>query len=183
MYDASLSASVAAAVRAGTEELNRFDVIVSDARARLRMAWEDLSRGRKRPKRDDVFFVWLEDVVIDLRDTLDASRNAVSTFNIAFFGRTGAGKSTLLSALGGLDGKLVSPLGRSDFTTDVQALNWRGCRLYDTPGINGWGATRPRVELEESARTAVEVADVVLLCFDTQSQQASLGREERIGDN
>lgn len=171
--DAALSASVAAAVRAGTEELNRLDVIVSDARSRLRTAWQDLSYGRKRPKRDDVFLVWLEEVVTDLKETLDASRDAVSTFNIAFFGRTGAGKSTLLSALGGLDGELVSPLGRSDFTTDVQALNWRGCRLYDTPGINGWGATKPRVELEESARAAVEVADVVLLCFDTQSQQAS----------
>ncbi len=108
----------------------------------------------------------------DLRETLDDSRRAVSTFNIVFFGRTGAGKSTLLSALGGLDGELVSD-GRSDFTTDVQALDWQGCRLYDTPGINGWGRTRSRQDLEDAARQAVEIADVVLLCFDSQSQQAS----------
>lgn len=171
--DDVLSASVAAAVRAGVEELDRLDSIVSEAGSRLRSAWQELSRGAKRSKRDDVFFVWLEDVVTDLTETLDKSRRAVSTFNIAFFGRTGAGKSTLLSALGGLNGELVSPAGRSDFTTDVQALDWRGCRLYDTPGINGWGATKPRAELEESARAAVESADVVLLCFDTQSQQAS----------
>lgn len=171
--DHALSVSVAAAVRAGVEELDRLDLIVSDAKSRLRSAWQDLSRDGRRSKRDDVFFVWLEDVVTDLKNTLDESRRAVSTFNIAFFGRTGAGKSTLLSALGGLNGELVSPVGRSDYTTDVQALDWRGCRLYDTPGINGWGATKPRAELEESARAAVETADVVLLCFDTQSQQAS----------
>lgn len=63
--------------------------------------------------------------------------------------------------------------GRSDFTTDVQSLDWHCCRLYDTPGIDGWGRTRPRADLEEAAREAVEVADVVLLCFDSQSQQAS----------
>src|SRR5664280_940856 len=82
------------------------------------------------------------------------------------------GKSTLLSALGGLDGELVSD-GRSDFTTGVRSLDWHSCRLYDTPGINGWGRTRARPDLEESARVAVEVADVVLLCFDSQSQQSS----------
>jgi len=169
----ALSTAVDEAVRAGGEELDRLDLIVAEAETRLRSAWQDLSRGERRSKRDDVFFVWLADVVKDLKDTLGESRRAVSTFNIAFFGRTGAGKSTLLSALGGLTGELVSPVGRSDFTTDVQALDWRGCRLYDTPGINGWGASKPRDELEETARAAVESADVVLLCFDTQSQQAS----------
>ena len=108
----------------------------------------------------------------DLREALDDNRRAHSTFNIVFLGRTGAGKSTLLSALGGLDGELVSD-GRSDFTTDVRPLDWQGCRLYDTPGINGWGRTRSRQDLEDAARQAVEIADVVLLCFDSQSQQAS----------
>ncbi|QKT10941.1 GTPase [Rhodococcus sp. W8901] len=108
----------------------------------------------------------------ELRGHLHRQRETLSTFNIAFFGRTGAGKSTLLSAFGELDGSYVSP-GDSDWTTDVSKVDWRGCSLWDTPGINGWGRTQPRAELEATARRAVEVADVVLLCFDTQSQQPS----------
>nr|ABP45670.1 GTP-binding protein, HSR1-related protein [Mycolicibacterium gilvum PYR-GCK] len=105
---------------------------------------------------------------------LSEQSRVLSTFNIAFFGRTGAGKSTLLSAFGELDGAAVSPFGESDWTTTVESIPWRGvCRLYDTPGINGWGGRKSRDELEATARRAVEIADVVLLCFDTQSQQAS----------
>lgn len=108
-----------------------------------------------------------------LSDHLSEQSQVLSTFNIAFFGRTGTGKSTLLSAFGGLDGSAVSPFGESDWTTTVESVTWRGCRLYDTPGINGWGGRKDRDELEATARKAVEIADVVLLCFDTQSQQAS----------
>lgn len=86
-------------------------------------------------------------------------RKVLSTFNIAFFGRTGAGKSTLLSAFGRLNGGLVSP-GESDWTTDVSEIEWAGCKLWDTPGINGWGRTRKRSELERVAREAVEVSDL-----------------------
>ncbi|MDQ0284110.1 GTPase [Rhodococcoides fascians] len=108
-----------------------------------------------------------------LSDHLLAQSKVLSTFNIAFFGRTGSGKSTLLSAFGELDGSAVSPFGESDWTTEVKSVPWRGCQLYDTPGINGWGGRKSRYELEAVARKAVETADVVLLCFDTQSQQAS----------
>ncbi|WP_244896030.1 GTPase [Mycobacterium asiaticum] len=82
--------------------------------------------------------------------------DVLSTFNIAFFGRTGAGKSTLLSAFGQLDGSGVSS-GESDWTTTVETIDWHGCRLYDTPGINGWGGRKSRDELEALARRAVEV--------------------------
>lgn len=109
----------------------------------------------------------------ELADHLLEQSKVLSTFNIAFFGRTGAGKSTLQSAFGQLDGSAVSPLGESDWTMTVESIVWRGCRLYDTPGINGWGGRKSRDELEATARKAVEIADVVLLCFDTQSQQAS----------
>lgn len=168
-----LTAAVAEAVRTGLAELARLDAVVAEAEVRFEAARRELSpRGQFGVQREDGFAEVLEGVVADLKDGLAESRQAAATFNIAFFGRTGAGKSTLLSALGGLSGELVSD-GRSDFTTDVQPLDWQGCRLYDTPGINGWGRTRSRVELEEAARKAVEVADVVLLCFDSQSQQAS----------
>jgi len=168
-----LTAAVAEAVQTGLAELTRLDAVVTEAEARFETARDELSpRGLFGIRREDGFSKVLDGVVADLKDGLAESRRAASAFNIVFFGRTGAGKSTLLSALGGLSGELVSD-GRSDFTTDVQPLGWRGCRLYDTPGINGWGRTRSRAELEEAARKAVEVADVVLLCFDSQSQQAS----------
>lgn len=168
-----LPEAVAGATQIGLAELARLDAVVAEAEARFVTARDQLSpRGRFGIRREDGFSKVLKGVVADLKDGLVESRRVASTFNIAFFGRTGAGKSTLLSALGGLSGELVSD-GRSDFTTDVQPLDWQGCRLYDTPGINGWGRARSRAELEEAARKAVEVADVVLLCFDSQSQQAS----------
>lgn len=168
----ALHAAVAEAVRSGLGELSRLDGVVAQAESRLSSVGRELPSGGRRRLRRNGFFALLGDVVDDLKDNLSESRRAASTFNIVFFGRTGAGKSTLLSALGGLNGELVSD-GHSDFTTDVQPLDWRGCRLYDTPGIAGWGRTRPKAELEEAARAAVEVADVVLLCFDSQSQQAA----------
>lgn len=109
----------------------------------------------------------------ELSAHLSEQAKVLSTFNVAFFGRTGAGKSTLLSAFGELNGEAVSPFGESDWTETVKPIRWRGCQLYDTPGINGWGRRKSREELEATARKAVETADVVLLCFDTQSQQAS----------
>ncbi|WP_203827677.1 GTPase [Actinoplanes palleronii] len=105
-----------------------------------------------------------------LRRHLDREGESLGSFNIAFFGRTGVGKSTLLSAFGRLDGEYVSP-GVSDWTTEVRPVAWRDCRLFDTPGINGWGRTESRDHLEAKAREAVEIADIVLLCFDNQSQQ------------
>lgn len=103
---------------------------------------------------------------------LEHQQEVLAHFNIAFFGRTGAGKSTLMSAFGQLDGGYVSP-GYSDWTKKVSATEWNGCRLWDTPGINGWGRGESRSDLEAKARDAVALADVVLLCFDSQSQQNS----------
>lgn len=94
----------------------------------------------------------------------------LKTFNIVLFGRTGAGKSSLIEALSGGHGHPISQ-GESDWTVDVRDVRWASCRLYDTPGIGGWGRTVDRSELERRAEAAVSDADVVVLCFDTQSQQ------------
>jgi predicted GTPase len=97
-------------------------------------------------------------------------RDSLGTVNLVFFGRTGAGKSSLIEALTHGDGESVSR-GESDWTVEVRPVAWCGCRLLDTPGINGWGRTEDRSSLERHARKAVEIADIVLLCFDSQSQQ------------
>ena len=98
-------------------------------------------------------------------------RTRLSTFNLVLFGRTGAGKSSLIEALSSGDGEPISQ-GESDWTTDVRDVYWRSSRLVDTPGIGGWGRTMSRAKLEARAEAAVADADVVILCFDTQSQQA-----------
>ncbi|MFD3682613.1 GTPase [Streptomyces sp. NPDC058613] len=95
----------------------------------------------------------------------------LGTFNLVLFGRTGTGKSSLTEALTQGFGESISPDGASDWTTDVNPGQWRGCRVVDTPGTNGWGRTKASSELEETAREALVSADVVILCFDSQSQQ------------
>jgi predicted GTPase len=159
----SLEEAVRSAVEQGHAELTRLDAVTDDLA-------EAFAREQPPPGRNarlDGFLRWFPE---DLRRHLDRERESLGSFNIAFFGRTGVGKSTLLSVFGRLDGEYVSP-GASDWTTEVQPIAWRDCRLFDTPGINGWGRTRSRDSLEAEARRAVEIADVVLLCFDNQAQQ------------
>lgn len=111
-------------------------------------------------------------------DLFSRQRAVLGTVNLALFGRTGAGKSSLIEALVHGDGATVST-SESDFTTKVREVPWRGCLFIDTPGTNGLGRSASREVLEGRARQAVEVADVVVLCFDTQSQQK--GEFEKIG--
>lgn len=168
----SLQDAVSGAIERGRAELSLLDDVVDRLVAAFAKTVDESAdnAGEQPPLIRE-----LEDIVRgiprELRKHLDRERDALGTFNIAFFGRTGVGKSTLLSAFGELDGSYVSP-GASDWTTDVRHIEWRGCRLYDTPGINGWGRTESRDDLELRARRAVEIADIVLLCFDNQSQQA-----------
>lgn len=103
-------------------------------------------------------------------ELFERQRKVLSSVNIALFGRTGAGKSSLIEALTHGDGSSIST-GESDFTTVVREACWRGCKVIDTPGTQGWGRSESRDVLERRAGHAVEVADIVLLCFDTQSQQ------------
>ncbi|MGW8815537.1 GTPase [Gordonia terrae] len=164
-----LQHAVDRAVRSGERELAQLERLVDAVLGRFESASSAVSDSA-----DGIIDLahFAADFEGALRGHLDAQRERLATFNIAFFGRTGAGKSTLLSAFGQLDGGYVSP-GDSDWTTDVTEIEWQGCSLWDTPGINGWGRTQKRAELEETARRAVEIADVVLLCFDNQSQQSS----------
>lgn len=120
----------------------------------------------------DAYCATTEALAAGANADFDKQVDGLETFNIVLFGRTGSGKSSLLSAMARLDGARVSQ-GESDWTTSAQAVHWRGVRLVDTPGIDGWGRTMSREALEAHARDEVKTADIVLLCFDTQSQQAS----------
>lgn len=131
----------------------------------------DTTEDRQRNSSANLLRI-LKDKQADISVLVNKQKENLKTFNIALFGRTGAGKSTLIEAFTKGNGESVSR-GESDWTTDVKPRDWNSCRLYDTPGINGWGRTMARNELEDKARKAVEVADIVILCFDSQSQQIS----------
>jgi predicted GTPase len=112
-----------------------------------------------------------ESVEGELLGLVQRQKAAIGTFNIVLFGRTGTGKSSLIEALTSGNGRTIS-VGDSDWTTEVTAVEWETCRLYDTPGIAGWGRTEHHSALERRAHDAIACADIVLLCFDSQSQQA-----------
>lgn len=126
----------------------------------------------------ETFWRELQSSRAEAADLFERQRKVLGTVNVALFGRTGTGKSSLIEALVRGDGATVST-SESDFTTEVRAVSWHGCQFIDTPGTNGWGRSASRETLEGRARQAVEVADIVVLCFDTQSQQR--GEFEKIG--
>lgn len=83
-----------------------------------------------------------------VRRHLDEQREVLSTFNVAFFGRTGAGNSTLLSAFGQLTdvmSRLATATGRRKF------ILWHGAAavfmtlraVMGSPPL--WGLFRPDV--------------------------------------
>ena len=169
-----LAQAAKAAVDASTTEMSKIVARVGHLTDLLRnSASEVRSLGLGDGEDDSAvrFASHLDETLSKVGDLFERQSAALQTFNIVLFGRTGAGKSTLISAMTRGNGESVSQ-GESDWTTQVAPLDWHSCRIYDTPGINGWGRTESRSNLEARAREAVEVADFVLVCFDSQSQQA-----------
>ena len=153
-----LADAIADSVAAGLRELDDLQAMIAEAGEALATATERLvgsdrdERAEEHAEESNAFAVLIAGAASELQQRIAASREVVSTFNIVFFGRTGAGKSTLMSAMGRLDGGRVSP-GDSDWTVKVDAIDWHGCRLYDTPGTGGWGGpTQSKRARRQSAR-------------------------------
>lgn len=104
--------------------------------------------------------------------TLDARRPLIGQFRVVLFGRTGAGKSTLMEALTQGTGSSIST-GENDFTLSVQPRQANGLTVVDTPGIEGWGGRKSKVDLEQAAFDGLRTADLVILVFDSASQTAA----------
>lgn len=169
-----LNQATASAVDQSQAELARLNQCLAPVLAQMSKAANFALSQRVEGQEGDIA-QRLADLLTEKRqlilDLVKRQRSALGTFNIVLFGRTGAGKSSLITAFTRTDGSAVSQ-GESDWTTDVEPVAWHACRIYDTPGINGWGRGNSRDDLETRARQAVEVADFVLVCFDSQSQQA-----------
>jgi len=169
-----LDAAVAGAVAEGLRVCDRIAEKVTRTLDRVQKAGTDAAADHgDRPGNAAVadFIQLLTEKKTEAGDRFTHQRNRLETFNLVLFGRTGAGKSSLIEALSSGDGEPISQ-GETDWTTDVRDVRWRASRLFDTPGIGGWGRTVSRVVLEARAEAAVADADVVILCFDTLSQQA-----------
>jgi predicted GTPase len=168
-----LDAAVFAAVAEGLENADRLVEKVTAVLDRCLKAGDDAGADHgDLPGRDVIaaYAALLTEKKIEAEIRFTRQRTRLATFNLVLFGRTGAGKSSLIEALSSGDGEPISQ-SESDWTTDVRDVHWHRSCLVDTPGIGGWGRTGSRAELEARAEAAVADADVVLLCFDTQSQQ------------
>lgn len=168
-----LDAAVVAAVAEGLEVVDHLAEMVTAVLDRCLNAGNDAGSDHGGgPGRDVIagYTALLTEKKTEAESRFTRQRTRLATFNLVLFGRTGAGKSSLIEALSSGHGEPISQ-GESDWTIDVRDVHWHSSRLVDTPGIGGWGRTGSRAELEARAEAAVADADVVILCFDTQSQQ------------
>ncbi len=167
-----LAAAVQAAIAKSLRAADGLEAQVIEALASFANVLHDGDDATDTPEAIRLLRAALQTAHAEARDLFTRQRAALATVNIALFGRTGAGKSSLVEALSHGAGESIST-GESDFTVEVRPTNWKGIQFSDTPGINGWGRTMSRDELESRTRKAVEVADIIVLCFDDSSQLAS----------
>lgn len=120
----------------------------------------------------------LNDIIIELQKISDASlkdlKDAIKTkskhledFTITLFGRTKAGKSTIRESITKIgDGSTIG-LGYLHTTKEIGDYKWKGLRLLDTPGVEGYGGEH---EAEE-AHKVIDQSDVIIFLTTDDSQQ------------
>jgi len=94
---------------------------------------------------------------LDLRKQMATLRREIGEFTIMFFGRTMSGKSTTFEAFIQGDGSRIGN-GVPDFTKDVEPMYWKGLRLIDTPGLEGFNE-----RVREKALRWIDRSDVIAM--------------------
>jgi len=112
-----------------------------------------------------------------LKDAIETKSKHLEDFTITLFGRTKAGKSTIRESLTKSgDGSTIG-LGYLHTTKEVGDYKWKGLRILDTPGIEGYGG-------EKEAEKAFEVIDqtdiVIFLTTDESQQPGEFGEMEKL---
>jgi small GTP-binding protein len=103
----------------------------------------------------------------DLKDAIDVKSKYLNDFTITLFGRTKAGKSTIRESLTkNGDGGTIG-IGRLHTTKEARDYKWKGLRILDTPGVEGYKG-------EKETQKAIEVidqTDIVIFLTTDESQQ------------
>jgi tRNA U34 5-carboxymethylaminomethyl modifying GTPase MnmE/TrmE len=103
----------------------------------------------------------------DLKNATEVKRQYLKDFTIALFGRTKAGKSSIRESLTrNGDGSTIG-LGKLHNTKEVGDYKWKGLRILDTPGVEGYGG-----EVEASkAHDIIDQSDVIIFLTTDETQQ------------
>jgi len=103
----------------------------------------------------------------DLKDAVETKSKHLEDFTVTLFGRTKAGKSTIRESITKSgDGSTIG-LGKLHATKEVGDYKWKGLRLLDTPGVEGYGGEKE----VEKAHEVIDQTDIVIFLTTDESQQ------------
>jgi len=103
----------------------------------------------------------------DLKDAIKTKSKHLEDFTIALFGRTKAGKSTIRESITkNGDGSTIG-LGGLHTTKEAGDYKWKGLRILDTPGIEGYKGESEAAK----AREVIDQSDVVIFLTTDETQQ------------
>jgi len=103
----------------------------------------------------------------DLKDAVETKSNHLKDFTITLFGRTKTGKSTIRESITkNGDGSTIG-LGDLHTTKEAGDYKWKGLRLLDTPGVEGYGGEKE----VEKAHEVIDQTDIVIFLTTDETQQ------------
>ena len=108
----------------------------------------------------------LDEILNDLRLSLDTKKANLENYTIALFGRTKAGKSTIRETLSHGDGSTIGKGGQRT-TREVHEYQWRGLRLIDTPGIEAYQGEEDTAKADD----IIDQSDMILFLTTDDSVQ------------